>query len=108
MVKLDSNGTISWQQTYGSETWWIYEDAFAIQQTSDDGYIVAGRTTVQGCINCGKILILKLDNGGTITWQRVINGRNPTAHDILETGDDNEYIVAGKIEGYTTSYDALF
>ena len=105
VVKLDSNGTILWQQTYGSSTWWRYEYAYSIQQTADDGYIVAGKDAVQGCSNCGNILMLKLDSSGTITWQRVISGRNPGAYSILQTEDG--YIIAGYVEGSTTSYDAL-
>ena len=40
VLKFDSSGNLLWQKTYGgiSQDW-----ANSIQQTSDDGYIVAGR-----------------------------------------------------------------
>ena len=41
IIKLDSNGTVTWQKTYGESEW---ERAFSIQETIDGGYIVAGGT----------------------------------------------------------------
>jgi hypothetical protein len=39
VLKLDQNGGIQWQRTYGGRSW---EEAVSIQQASDGGYIVAG------------------------------------------------------------------
>ena len=45
ILKLDSNGSVQWQKTYGgSMNDWVD----SIQQTSDGGYIVAGYTDSWG------------------------------------------------------------
>lgn len=42
VLKLKADGNVVWQKTYGGSDW---DDALSIQQTSDGGYIVAGRTS---------------------------------------------------------------
>ena len=42
ILKLESNGDVSWQRTYGGTNG---EGANSIQQTTDGGYIVAGSTS---------------------------------------------------------------
>ncbi len=54
VLKLDSNGNLQWEKTFGNED---DDEAYSVQQTSDDGYIVAGS------IN-GDIYVLKLDGSG--------------------------------------------
>ncbi len=41
VIKLDANGNVQWQKTYGGRS---DDEAYSIQQTSDGGYIVAGDT----------------------------------------------------------------
>jgi hypothetical protein len=63
ILKLSSTGDIEWQNTYGGN----YSDvdvASFIQQTSDEGYIVAGQTNSWSA--WGKIWILKLLPNGDI------------------------------------------
>ena len=56
ILKLESNGTVSWQKTYGGGS---NELANSIQQTADGGYIVAGWTNSFAVID---VWILKLDS----------------------------------------------
>ena len=70
VLKLDRDGTITWQKTYGGSG---YDDAYSIQQTSDGGYIVAGDTYSFGA-GSGDVWVLKLDQCGNITWQKTYGG----------------------------------
>ena len=47
----------------------------SIQQTTDDGYIVAGNTQSFGA-GGNDFWILKLNSDGTITWQKTYGGSN--------------------------------
>ena len=80
-----------WARTYGGS-----EDDFAysIQQTSDGGYIVAGKTDFIG-FGSTDIWILKLASDGTIEWQKTY-GRSfgDGAYSIQQTSDGG-YVVAG-------------
>jgi hypothetical protein len=56
VLKLNSDGTVSWQKRYGGEYW---DEAHSIQQTSDSGYIVAGDTRSFGA-GAADFWVLKL------------------------------------------------
>ena len=64
VLKLDNNGNVSWQKTYGGSS--TDEDAL-IQQTSDGGYIMTGSTRSFGAGD-NDIWVLKLDQNGNISW----------------------------------------
>jgi CSLREA domain-containing protein/uncharacterized delta-60 repeat protein len=98
ILKLNADGSIVWQKTYGGS---VGEGANDIQQTADGGYIVAGYTYSFGAgeQDCW---ILKLNADGTIVWQKTYGGSgNDGARDIQQTADGG-YIVVGK----TTSFGA--
>jgi|CXWL01.1.fsa_nt_gi hypothetical protein len=102
IVRLNTNGSILWNKLLGGNG----EDAAqSIQQTTDDGYIVAGYSTstangdVTG-VNHGSggsrdFWIEKLDRFGNITWNKLLGGDNwDQAYSIKQTADDG-YIVTG-------------
>ena len=90
MLKVDSEGAIQWQRQYGGGN--QYEDfAETIQQTSDGGYIVAGRT--QPFDGNTDLWALKLDSNGDVTWQKRYGGvAYESAFSIQET-DDGGYLI---------------
>ena len=99
VLKLNASGNVVWQKTYGGTT--DSDEAVAIQQTADGGYIVAGATYCFGAGNTDA-MILKLDENGALEWQKTYGGtgfENATA--IRQTADQG-YIVAG----VTTSFGA--
>jgi len=62
VLKLDENGEIIWDKTYGGSR---TDEAFSIQQTRDGGYIVAGYTWSKGAGGYD-FWVLKLDENGNI------------------------------------------
>ena len=66
ILKLDSNGDVSWQKTYGGSD---FEAAYSIDQTSDGGYIVAGQIRASESMN-SDYLVVKLDNSGNTIWNK--------------------------------------
>jgi hypothetical protein len=95
ILKLTSEGDISWQKSYGQ----IYGDEFgAILQTTDEGYIIAGRGG--GFTSSG--IILKTDGNGDLSWGK--RGIGGSIYSILQNTEE-EYITAG-IMGYG-AYDII-
>jgi len=105
VMKLDSNGNIQWQKTYGGPG---QDLAYDVEETQDGGYIVGGGT---GSFGAGgwDMWILKLDSHGNVQWQKTyggwgvgIDGLNAEYVDNLLQTSDGGYIVVGG----TTSYGA--
>ena len=92
VLKLDLNGNIQWQKTFGSG--W----AASIQQTTDGGYIVAG--TGPGPLD--DVLVLKLDSSGNVQWAKTFGGWGFDHATSVQQTSDGGYIVAG----FTTSFGA--
>lgn len=109
--KLNSLGTLEWQRSFGGSA---IDNARSVQQTTNEGYVIAGETTS----NDGDIVnfkglpsdwwILQLDNAGNLQWQKTLGGvgvsspegddEGESACSILTTSDGG-YIIAG----WTTS-----
>jgi nicotinamide riboside kinase len=98
LIKTDAIGNIIWAKTYGGTGW---DDAYSVQQTSDGGYIVAGRTDSFGA-GSRDIFLIKTDANGNIIWAKTYGGTNyDEAYSVQQTSDGG-YIVAG----YTWSFGA--
>jgi len=92
VLKLESNGNISWAKTYGSE--YYYFSYYSIFQTSDGGYIVAGGTEDLATKNYD-FLIMKLTSNGNISWAKTYDGGYNDAADSISQTSDGGFIVAG-------------
>ncbi len=103
VVKLNDTGGIQWQKLYGGSD---NDQASAIRQTFDGGYIVTGTSfSVDGQVtgNHGfeDIWVVKLNDTGAIQWEVSLGGSgHELAGDIQQTADSG-YIVAS----YSTSSD---
>jgi len=102
IVKLDKNGKIQWQKCLGGSDW---EEAYAVQQTLDGGYVMAGHTNSTGGDVSGNhgnddVWVVKLDKNGNVQWQRCLGGNDKDIARALQQVSDG-YIVAG----YTKSND---
>jgi len=98
LIKTDANGNVEWAKTYGGTG---YEEAFSVQQTSDGGYIVAGRTSSFGA-GWDNILLIKTDANGNVQWAKTYGGTYwSIAHSVQQTSDGG-YILAG----WTNSFGA--
>jgi uncharacterized delta-60 repeat protein len=98
ILKLSSNGSVTWQKTYGG-----YSDDYvtSIQETQDGGYIAAGTTLSFGA-GSYNIWVLKLDSNGSAVWQKTYGGAGGDYADSVQQTSDGGYIVAG----HTSSFGA--
>ena len=96
VLKLDSYGSVVWQKTYGgSGNDWAY----AIEQTSDAGYIVAGTSSSFGA-GSSDIWVMRLDSGGNIVWQNTYGGSDYDTVASLHLTSDSGYVMAGRTNSY--------
>ncbi len=95
ILKLNPDGTIVWQKTYGGS---YDDDAYDIEQTSDGGYVVAGRSSSFG-LNYSA-WIFKLDSSGNVVWERTYDGDDWDFAYSIEQTSDGGYIVAGETQSF--------
>lgn len=86
----------AWTKTYGGGA---DEIGWAVQQTSDDGYIIVGCTKSIGAGQTD-IWLLKTDSMGNIEWNKTYGGYDYESGYSVQETNDNGYIFVG----YTTSY----
>jgi len=93
ILKLDSQGNIIWDKTYGGND---SDRALSIIQTLDGGYALTGCTVSKGT-NEYHSWILKLDNDGNIVWDKTFYKKNkaPRIISIIQATDEN-YIACGR------------
>jgi hypothetical protein len=90
-------GAITWARTYGGAS---KDPAYAVQQTTDGGYVVAGWTGFGA--GSYDFWVLKLDAWGNITWQKTYGGAGMDgtfSTDIQQTTDGG-FIVAGETSSF--------
>jgi hypothetical protein len=96
-VKVNSNGNIQWQKSFGGTG----EDrCHKIKATNDGGYIISGYTVsfngdVVGNHGNKDVWILKLSSTGTLQWQKCFGGINIDEAQGLSLTADGGYIFAG-------------
>ncbi len=98
VIKLDGAGNMQWQKTFGgSGTDW----ASSVRQTVDGGFIAAGRSMsndgdVTGNHGGYDFWIVKLNESGSIQWQRSLGGSHDDwASSVWQTADEG-FIIAGR------------
>ena len=98
VVKLDVSGNIQWQKSLGGSA---TDEAWAVRQTTDGGYVVAGASEsndgdVSGNHGGEDYWIVKLDAAGNIQWQHSLGGHRLDLPNAIRQTTDGGYIVAGQ------------
>lgn len=100
IVKLDNLGNIVWQNTIGGSG---YDQAMTVIQNSDGDFIVGGYSSsgISGektAVSKGNYdwWILKLDEIGSIIWQKTIGGSNIDYLYSIVQAQDTGYLLAGQ------------
>jgi len=104
LIKVDSSGSMQWNQTYGGPE---SDVAVAMVQTSDGGYALAGETYSFGASD-SDFWLVKVDSSGSIQWNRTYG--EPTAdgaNSIIQTSDGG-YALAGYSTDSNASKDLWF
>ena len=70
VVKFSAKGEVEWEQTYGD---YGEEEANAIDNTDDGGYVITGYNKTKGNKN-GLVWTLKLDRTGKVLWESAYGG----------------------------------
>jgi len=105
VLKLDQNGNILWQKTYGG---YDYDYIFSLQSTPDGGYVVVGNTRSFG-FGMSDILVVRLDGTGNIIWQKTYGGSDSDSGKYYgETMDGGSVVVGSSFSLSPAGNDTIF
>lgn len=111
LVKLNSNGNISWEKSFGYQG---ADSGIAMIETNDQGFLVTGILDVTASGGEGNssrtanrhaggdYWALKLDNSGNLEWSRYFGGNfTDTPYGTVQT-NDNGFIIVGSSDSEDT------
>ena len=102
LVKTDTNGMPQWNRTYGGSH---FDEAYAVIQTTDGGFALAGATESYGA-GYSDFWLVKTDARGGPLWNRTYGGLGyDLAYAVIQTTDGG-YALTGSTRSYGAgSYD---
>lgn len=105
LLKLDSDGNVTWEKTIGAGKGSIAHD---VQQTRDGGYIVAGVTMDYFDLGTDwDVYLVKTDGSGNKIWEKVFYlfgavPQNDYAWSVQQTSDGG-YIIGGRTNAFLSA-----
>jgi hypothetical protein len=96
LVKTNQSGDITWLKAYAG----IKDNAvYSVQQTNDNGYIMAGHIRNSG-MDSTDVYLVKTNPKGDTIWTRTFGGTdNDYAYSVKQTSDDG-YIISGSTKSF--------
>ena len=94
LIRTDSSGDTLWTKTYGGQH---LDYGFSVQQTADQGFIIAGTTNSFG-INIpdtDNFFLIKTDSLGDTLWTRAYGDSLHERAYSVEYTTDGDYVIAG-------------
>lgn len=99
IVKLDEDGSVSWQNTLGGSGYDWFHSAV---QTDDGGFLLGGYTDsgisgdkVDTCRGGFDYWVIKLDDYGEILWQKTLGGSGDDELHVVSQTEDGGYLLGG-------------
>jgi len=91
VVKLDSDGGVEWEKTFGGVEW---DEFRSVGVCNDGGFIVVGSTESEGA-GSGDGWVVKLDSDGGVEWEKTFGGSDLDVFWSMDVCSDGGFIIAG-------------
>jgi hypothetical protein len=91
------------EQIGGTES----EESYSIQQTSDGGYVITGKTNSFGA-GYYDVFVIKLDSSGNLSWAKTIGGTSDDVGYSIQQTSDGGYVITGGTESFGAGSSDVF
>jgi hypothetical protein len=91
MIKTDSTGATQFTGGYGGLGW---DESYSVQQTSDEGYVIAGFTSSFGSGGYD-VYLIKTNSSGDTLWTQTFGGTSGDEGRSVQQTSDEGYIISG-------------
>ena len=100
LIKISPAGIIQWQQNYGGS---LSDRPSSLITTLDGGFLISGTSSsndmdVSGNHGADDFWIVKVDNTGTLMWQKCLGGSLSDECTSLIATVDNNIVVSGYVQ----------
>ena len=95
LLKTDEYGNLEWNQSFGGG---YHDEGWAVQQTTDGGYAIAGNTGFSWRDprnHSSDIWLIKTDSQGNMEWNKTFGGKKWDEGYSLQQTTDGGYIITG-------------
>lgn len=96
LIKTDASGYLLWSKTYGGAA---SDVGFAVEQTTDGGYIITGISQSFG-LGENDIYLIRTDSMGDSLWTKRIGGTGPDNGFSVHQTSDGGFIIGGYTESF--------
>jgi hypothetical protein len=105
LIKTDSSGKKLWDRTFGGKE---ADIGSSVQQTTDGGYIICGKTTsYETNKNKEEVWLIKTDAKGNKLWDKTFGDEIVARGESVQQTTDGGYIVSGTVSSEGSSHVLL-
>jgi hypothetical protein len=104
IIKTDARGDTLWTKFWGEE---LGEWLTCIQQTTEGGYIFAGRT-MSFDAKGEDAWVVRSDSSGEILWMKTYGGELTENASFIQQTDDNGFIMIGRTYSYSAGQSDIW
>jgi hypothetical protein len=98
LIKINAQGDTLWTKTHGGTD---YDGGWSVQQTTDEGYIVAGGSYSSG--SGDQVFLVKTNASGDTLWTRTYGGTSYDWGWSVQQTTDGGYIMTGRTYSFGNS-----